>query len=126
MVIFKITMISCSNQLKTSQLIQPLIRMRSKCLWFLLLLLGISCSPNSNPEESKRIGASVLFTTEVAEDATPAVLSRILSANEKPISELKFEKDISNSSTCLLMLDGNRTGKAKHNLANGGRHWPRH
>lgn len=35
---------------------------------------------------------SVLFTTKIAEDATPAVLARIMEASEKPISEIKFEK----------------------------------
>ncbi|MDW5288088.1 right-handed parallel beta-helix repeat-containing protein [Formosa sp. PL04] len=37
-------------------------------------------------------GESVLFNLEIAEDATTAVLTRILLAEEKPISEIKFEK----------------------------------
>lgn len=36
----------------------------------------------------------VHFKTEIAEDATPAVLARILEAVKKPISEIKFEKGI--------------------------------
>ena len=34
----------------------------------------------------------VLFGLDIAEDATPALVSRILKADEKPISEIKFEK----------------------------------
>lgn len=42
---------------------------------------------------SKKIkGESVLFETEIAEDATPKVLKRILEAKDHPISEIKFEK----------------------------------
>ena len=35
---------------------------------------------------------SVTFTTAIADDATPEVLKRIMAAEEKPISEIKFEK----------------------------------
>ena len=38
-------------------------------------------------------GEVVWFTTEIASDATPAVLKRIMEAGEKPISEIKFEPD---------------------------------
>ena len=34
----------------------------------------------------------VVFGLNIAEDATPALISRILKANENPISEIKFEK----------------------------------
>ena len=34
----------------------------------------------------------VVFGLDIAEDATPALVSRILKANENPISEIKFEK----------------------------------
>ena len=34
----------------------------------------------------------VVFGLNIAEDATPALVSRILKANENPISEIKFEK----------------------------------
>ena len=37
-------------------------------------------------------GETVLFTKDIAEDATPAVLARIMMADEKPISTIKFEK----------------------------------
>lgn len=37
-------------------------------------------------------GDIVTFDTSISEDATPEVLARILAANEKPISEIKFEK----------------------------------
>lgn len=40
------------------------------------------------------VGESVLFTTDISEDATPAVLARIMDAENKPISEIKFEKGI--------------------------------
>lgn len=34
----------------------------------------------------------VVFKTDIANDATPAVLARVLDADENPISEIKFEK----------------------------------
>ena len=37
-------------------------------------------------------GESVIFKTDIADDATPAVLERILKADEQPVSEIKFEK----------------------------------
>ncbi|PKQ61339.1 alpha-galactosidase [Labilibaculum filiforme] len=37
-------------------------------------------------------GTNVVFTTSISEDATPAVLARIMQADENPISEIKFEK----------------------------------
>ncbi|WP_282122116.1 right-handed parallel beta-helix repeat-containing protein [Algibacter mikhailovii] len=37
-------------------------------------------------------GETVVFNVSIAEDATQAVLSRILEAKEKPISQIKFEK----------------------------------
>ncbi|WP_075590850.1 alpha-1,3-galactosidase-related protein [Labilibacter marinus] len=37
-------------------------------------------------------GESVLFNTEISEDATPAVLKRIMAAGKNSISEIKFEK----------------------------------
>lgn len=40
------------------------------------------------------VGEEVLFTTEIAEDATPAVLARIMEADMHPISEIKFEKGV--------------------------------
>ncbi|MBU2945747.1 right-handed parallel beta-helix repeat-containing protein [Zobellia uliginosa] len=38
------------------------------------------------------VGEQVYFTTEISEDASPAVLERVLSANEKRISKILFEK----------------------------------
>ncbi|MBC8767675.1 right-handed parallel beta-helix repeat-containing protein [Arenibacter sp. BSSL-BM3] len=38
------------------------------------------------------LSENVVFTTEIAEDATPAVLARIRQAKKYPISEIKFEK----------------------------------
>ena len=38
------------------------------------------------------IGEQVHFTSEISEDASPAVLARVLSADENPISKITFEK----------------------------------
>ena len=62
-----------------------------KQIHFLVLIplfLGLfSCT-----EKNAVTAASVSFNLEISKDATPAVLSRIKSAGEKPISEIKFEK----------------------------------
>ncbi|WP_303317271.1 right-handed parallel beta-helix repeat-containing protein [Flavivirga abyssicola] len=39
-------------------------------------------------------GEIVIFNSSISEDATPAVMSRILKAKEKPISQIKFQKGI--------------------------------
>ncbi|TXG39102.1 right-handed parallel beta-helix repeat-containing protein [Seonamhaeicola maritimus] len=57
---------------------------------FALLFLITSCNKQSTQKTG--LSESVLFTSEISEDATPAVVSRILSAGEKAISEIKFEK----------------------------------
>lgn len=41
---------------------------------------------------SSYAGKIAIFNTDIAEDATPAVLKRLLNADENPISEIKFEK----------------------------------
>lgn len=47
---------------------------------------------SSNTSTSSSIGDTVVFRTDIAEDATPAVLARILKAEAQPISAIKFEK----------------------------------
>ncbi|RKR12157.1 hypothetical protein CLV91_2282 [Maribacter vaceletii] len=55
-------------------------------LLFLATILSISwLSQNVNKQV-------VVFNTSISEDATPKVLERILNADAKPISEIKFEK----------------------------------
>ncbi|TYA72042.1 right-handed parallel beta-helix repeat-containing protein [Seonamhaeicola marinus] len=49
----------------------------------------MSCT-NKTTEESTP--ESILFSQTIKEDATPAVVSRILKAKDHPISEIKFEK----------------------------------
>lgn len=57
---------------------------------FLIVLLfnsavvGFAQDPNG--------GQQVHFNTEISEDASPAVLARVLSADKKPISKITFEK----------------------------------
>ncbi|CAM4232509.1 alpha-1,3-galactosidase-related protein [Zobellia nedashkovskayae] len=56
--------------------------------WSVLILALISL--NSNAQQNS--GEQVLFTTSISDDATPAVLARIMIADKEPISEIKFEK----------------------------------
>ncbi|MGJ8738043.1 MAG: right-handed parallel beta-helix repeat-containing protein, partial [Zobellia laminariae] len=56
--------------------------------WSILILAIIS----TNVIAQNKSGESVLFTTSISEDATPAVLARIMVADKEPISEIKFEK----------------------------------
>lgn len=64
---------------------------KSYILAFSVIALNtVSCTATSN--EIDKSGEVVVFTNEIAEDATPKVLERILKAKEKPISEIKFEK----------------------------------
>lgn len=53
---------------------------------FSIFFITISCFAQVD------IGESTYFKTNIAEDATPKVLARILKADEQPISEIKFEK----------------------------------
>jgi len=53
----------------------------------IILVLPLSCSNSSSSK-----GEVVTFNTSIADDATADVLARILKADEKPISEIKFEK----------------------------------
>ncbi|XMO85917.1 right-handed parallel beta-helix repeat-containing protein [Algibacter sp. AS12] len=59
-----------------------------KAIAFVLLLSTLSCDSQVRNAE----GESVLFTLDIKEDATLAVVSRILQSKDKPISEIKFEK----------------------------------
>ena len=51
------------------------------------MLLNSGCFSKSVPDAEV-----VTFSTDIAEDATAAVVARILQADENPISEIKFEK----------------------------------
>ncbi|MFC2113022.1 right-handed parallel beta-helix repeat-containing protein [Bacteroidota bacterium] len=57
------------------------------CLLAIIAILPFLCTGcgETKPE-------AVLFSTDIAEDATPAVLARIMKASELPVSEIKFEK----------------------------------
>lgn len=58
-----------------------------KFLFTLVLITSfVAFSQNSDSSEE------VHFTSEITEDASPAVLARVLSAKEKPISKITFEK----------------------------------
>jgi len=59
----------------------------------LIVLMMISCK-TENQSATTVAAESVVFSTEIAADATPTVLKRILEAKERPISEIKFEKGI--------------------------------
>ncbi len=62
---------------------------KTRTLITLLLLLSlVGCADTSNSAQAE----SISFTTDISDDATPAVLERILAANEKPISKITFEK----------------------------------
>lgn len=62
---------------------------RENVIVFLTLMVfavGISCKAQ---EDNKEV---VVFNTSISKDATPKVLERILNADARPISEIKFEK----------------------------------
>ncbi len=42
--------------------------------------------------QDSNVGEQVHFTTEISEDASPAVLARVLLSDDKPISKITFEK----------------------------------
>lgn len=60
-------------------------KLNSPIFSLVLLMILAGCSAKRQTAEK------VLFTPEIAGDATPAVLARILEAGEKPISEIRFE-----------------------------------
>ncbi len=55
-------------------------------IFFLVLLVSVGCFARKINREA------VIFNIDIASDATPAVLNRILEATNSPISEIKFEK----------------------------------
>ncbi|QHI39267.1 Alpha-1,3-galactosidase B [Kordia antarctica] len=58
------------------------------CLFLqVVLLFNLSCSKTASLE-----GEVIVFDLKIAEDATPALVARILQHTDKPISEIKFEK----------------------------------
>lgn len=61
-------------------------RFKSFLFALVLLLSFLGFSQNVNSDEH------IHFTSEIAEDASPAVLARVLSAVDKPISKISFEK----------------------------------
>jgi len=56
-----------------------------------LILLLLTCPIIGTGQHSK-VGEQVHFTSEISDDASPAVLARMLLAIEKPISKITFEK----------------------------------
>lgn len=67
-------------------------RIRKNCnlgLKIICAFIVVSCA-NKNQQEVKP--ESVMFSLDISEDATPAVVSRLLLADGQPISEIKFEK----------------------------------
>lgn len=66
-----------------------IISLRLKLMTFFTVLLTVFCI---NAQTIKK--ESVLFNNSISEDATFTVVSRILLAKEKPISEIKFKKGI--------------------------------
>lgn len=69
----------------TISLIKNPIKLCATTLYVLMLSFSSCNSQVINGED-------VLFKTKISEDATPAVVTRILQAEESPISEIKFEK----------------------------------
>lgn len=64
------------------------INNKSSFLIITIALLLVSCmSSKLEPE-------AITFSLEIAEDATPKVLERILEADKKPISTIKFQKGV--------------------------------
>ena len=57
----------------------------------MLLVISLLCGTGFSQSEGL-LSENVVFTTEIAEDASPAVLARIRQAKKYPISEIKFEK----------------------------------
>ncbi|WP_252734336.1 right-handed parallel beta-helix repeat-containing protein [Arenibacter algicola] len=57
----------------------------------MLLVISLLCGTGFSQSEGL-LSENVVFTTEIAEDASPAVLARIRQAKEYPISKIKFEK----------------------------------
>lgn len=55
-----------------------------------LILIALFVLGSVTAQQS--LGEVVVFSNEIAKDATPAVLARILKADRNPISEIKFEK----------------------------------
>ncbi|WP_298493989.1 right-handed parallel beta-helix repeat-containing protein [uncultured Algibacter sp.] len=64
----------------------------NKLIGLFTALLTITTLSVSSCNNTSKEGEKVLFTIEIAEDATSAVVARILQAENNPISEIKFEK----------------------------------
>ncbi|MDO6760980.1 right-handed parallel beta-helix repeat-containing protein [Tamlana sp. 2_MG-2023] len=59
---------------------------------FFTILFLITTTLVSSWNSPVKKGETVLFKTEIGEDATPVVVARLLKAEGNPISEIKFEK----------------------------------
>ncbi|WP_139958590.1 alpha-1,3-galactosidase-related protein [Flavicella sediminum] len=66
----------------------PKIYTKSSFLIIAILLFLVSCKSSKTEPEA------VFFNLEIAEDATPKVLARILESDKKPISSIKFQKGV--------------------------------
>lgn len=82
--------LSSPNQI-SSQL-DSYINMRKSIISSVLISLLLLTWAFARYTDGTDKGKKVVFDTSVAEDASPHVLARILQAEEKPISEIKFEK----------------------------------
>jgi len=58
----------------------------------LFLVLAVAVIAFLNFSTTKKKGEAVIFSMDIAEDATPKVLERIMSADENPIASIQFEK----------------------------------
>lgn len=56
------------------------------------VLLFVASLSVSSCNDTNAIGEEVIFNTDIAKDATAAVVARMLQAKSKPISGIKFEK----------------------------------
>ncbi|SDX24337.1 Right handed beta helix region [Lutibacter oricola] len=70
-----------------------MLKLKSNTLfnYIAFAIVAVSVLSSCSKEATKQ-GENVVFSLNIAEDATPEVLSRVLKAQEKPISEIKFEK----------------------------------
>ena len=64
-------------------------KLKSCTILFLLAIAALSISCFSKPVPDAEV---VIFNIDIAEDATAALVARILQAEDQPISEIKFEK----------------------------------
>lgn len=61
------------------------------CVTLVTLTSVIGCFSKSIDKDNLSYGESILFNLDIAEDATPHIVERLMKANVKPISDIKFE-----------------------------------